>query len=131
MLRALAVVTVLTAAACEPSWSIHGQVAVADAALRPGTPDQARLAPLPRALVTLRCPALKGASASEVSVMADPMGFFELTGSGPAPLLECEVIAQAPGHHRSVTSLDDACADDGEGEGRCVNAAMLARLERE
>ena len=128
MLRlAVAAAALAATVGCQPSWSIHGRVAVAKAGEASLAGDDS-LTPLPFARVTLSCPGSKGVATRAVT--ADRHGFFEFDGAGPGPALECEILAQAGGYAPSATSVDDICADDGEGEGRCVSATLLATLEK-
>ena len=127
--RLLIAALLATLAGCQTSWSIHGQVASVPAGMAGQQNDEVVPEPLGRAKVTLRCPTKSG-KFHDRGVVADSLGRFEFDGSGTGPSLECVVIAEAPGHTKSVTPMDEACADDGEGEGRCVSATMLAELER-
>ena len=128
MVRFLATAALLAAAGCEPSWSVRGQVATQSVTAEPGEGD-ASATPIPQARVTLRCPGARG-HAIERTALTDRLGWFEFSGNGAGPVLACEVVAQAPGHAESVTTLDEACADDGEGDGRCLSATLLTRLEK-
>jgi hypothetical protein len=125
----LAAALLATLTACQTSWSIQGQVASVPAGLAGQQDDDVTPVPLSRAKVTLRCPSKNG-KYTERTVMADQLGLFQLEGTGPGPTLDCLVIAEAPGHSPSVTEIDEACADDGQGEGRCASATLLAELER-
>ena len=130
MYRFIAAAALLAAASgCEPSWSIRGQVA-SQAVTARSAGDDASATPIAQATVTLRCPGAKGSSVERTAV-TDRLGWFEFSGNGPGPVLACDVVAQAPGHAESVTPLDEACADDGDGDGRCLSATMLSRLEKQ
>ena len=124
-----AAVLLLALSACQTSWSIHGQVAAAQSGLSGEADGDLTPVPLSRAKVTLRCPTAKTGKFVERTVVADQLGLFQLEGSGPGPSLDCVVIAEAPGHAPSVTAVDEACADDDDGEGRCTSATLLAELQ--
>lgn len=131
MSKSLAAAALLLAlCACESSWSIHGQVASAPVGLAGQQDDDLTPVPLSSAKVTLRCPAAQPGKFTERTVVADQMGLFLLKGTGAGPSLDCVVIAEAPGHAPSITEIDDACADEDAGEGRCASATLLAELER-
>jgi hypothetical protein len=130
MVKLVAAASLLAAlTACQPSWSIHGQVAsvpVGSANLRDGSVTPV---PIAHAKVTLRCPG-KGSKAADRVVQADRLGLFEIAGDGAGPSLECVLVAEAAGHAPAVTSMDEACADDGEAEGSCASATLMAELEK-
>ena len=136
MLRVLAFAALVTATlGCEPSWSVRGQVASRAARVAGSATTAADdltdsdSEPIAQAKVTLRCPGAKGKLVERTAV-TDGFGWFEFSGNGPGPALTCSVVAQAAGHAPAVLPLDEACADDGEGEGRCLSATPLARLEK-
>ena len=131
MVRVIAAAALLAAATgCEPSWSIRGQVASRVSIDESPGDDGASAAPLQQARVTLRCPGARGAKV-ERTALTDRLGWFEFSGNGPGPALDCELVAEAPGYAANVTTLDEACADDGDGDGRCLSATLLARLEKQ
>jgi hypothetical protein len=132
MSKSLAAAALLLAlTACQSSWSIHGQVASVPAGLAGQQDDEVTPVPLSRAKVTLRCPVpAKAGEFTERTVVADHLGLFQLGGTGAGPALDCLVIAEAPGHAPSITEIDEACADDDGGEGRCTSATLLAELQQ-
>ena len=131
MSKSLAAAALLLAvSACQNSWSIHGQVASVPAGLAGQQDGEVTAEPISGAKVTLRCPAARLGKFTERTVVADQLGLFLIEGSGAGPALDCVVVAEAPGHAPSVTEIDDACADEDGGEGRCSSATLLAGLER-
>jgi len=103
------------AAACEPAWSVQGHVRA----------DDGSRSPVAGALLTLRCPGQRDATAR-----SDRDGLFELGGAGLGPSLECAVIATAPGRAVAEIGLRDACEDPSDAAGKCSVAVLEVPLSR-
>ena len=115
--RLLPLLALCAAAACEPAWSVQGQVRVEGVDARP----------LRGATVSLRCPG----GQQDVSAVTDHEGVFELGGRGPGPALECTVVVAAPAFVQARFPLAQACEDSRDDPpGRCEVAMVDAVLSR-
>jgi hypothetical protein len=113
--RFLTLLALCAAAACEPAWSVQGQV-------RAGDGSRSAVA---GALLTLRCP-----GQPDVTARSDRGGLFELGGPGLGPSLDCAVIATAPGRSSSEIPLRDVCEDPSDAAGKCSVAVLEVPLSR-
>ncbi|HYV66525.1 MAG TPA: hypothetical protein VE964_09815 [Myxococcales bacterium] len=115
--RWLALLALLCAAvACEPAWSVQGQVHA----------DGVDRRPLRGATAALRCPGQQ-----DLSATTDHEGVFELGGRGPGPGLDCAVVIAAPAFSTARIPLVQACEDAREDPpGRCEVAMVDAVLSR-
>jgi len=122
LLAAVAAVGAVSLSGCEAEWSLRGHV-VGSGVTRSDDAAFDGKVPLAYARIVLLC-----AGEPDRGVQADRDGAFELAGSGPGPRLDCLVEATAPGRAAWRAPVDAVCADDGEGDGRCANGAMVAEL---
>jgi|SRR6267143_551846 hypothetical protein len=113
--RFLLLLALSAAAACEPAWSVQGQVRAAD-----GSPS-----PVAGALLTLRCP-----GQPDLAARSDRDGLFELGGAGLGPSLSCVVIGTAAGRAVAEIPLRDACEDPSDAAGKCSVAVLEIPLSR-
>jgi len=115
--RCLAMAALFSAvSACEPAWSVQGQVRAEGTERRP----------VRGAAVALRCPGQQ-----DLSSTTDQDGVFELGGRGPGPALECSVVIAAPAYAPASVSLVQACEDAREDPpGGCEVAMVDAALSR-
>jgi len=104
--RLFAVLAVCAAAACDPAWSVQGQVRANGAAVA-------------GALATLRCP-----GEPDRTARSDRYGLFELGGPGFGPSLACAVLVTAPGRGAADVPLRDACEDPSDAAGQCSVAVL-------
>jgi hypothetical protein len=109
MARLSALLALCAVAACDPAWSVQGQVRAAD---RSG-------AAVAGALATLRCP-----GEPDQTARSDRYGLFELGGPGFGPNLACAVLVAAPGRGAAEIPLGDACEDPSEAAGKCSVAVL-------
>jgi hypothetical protein len=109
--RFLPLLALCAAAACEPAWSVQGQVRAAGIERRP----------VRGATVALRCPG----SQQDLSAISDHDGLFELGGRGPGPALDCAVVVAAPAFAPARFPLAQACEDALEDPPRRCEVAMV------
>ena len=115
--RFLPLLALCAATACEPAWSVQGQVRAAGAERRA----------VRGATVALRCPG----DQQELSATTDHDGVFELGGRGPGPGLDCSLVVAAPAFAAARFSLAQACEDAREDPpGRCEVAMVDVVLSR-
>jgi hypothetical protein len=109
--RCLAMAVLLCAvSACEPAWSVQGQVRAEGTDRRP----------VRGATAALRCPGMQ-----DLSSTTDHDGLFELGGRGPGPGLECSVAIAAPAYAPASISLAQACEDAREDPPGGCEVAMV------
>jgi len=115
--RCLAMAALLCAAsACEPAWSVQGQVRAEGTERRP----------IRGATAALHCPGMQ-----DLSSTTDYDGLFELGGRGPGPALDCSVVIAAPAFAPASISLAQSCEDAREdAPGGCEVAMVDAVLIR-
>ena len=112
--RFLSLLALCATAACEPAWSVQGQV-------------RAEQRPVRGATVALHCPD----TPQDVSATTDHEGLFELGGRGPGPAMECSVVVAAPAFTPAQFPLTQACEDSREDPpARCEVAMVDAVLSR-
>ncbi len=104
----------LLAAACDPAWSVQGQVRGPGAAAVRG------------AGVALRCPGQQ-----DLAAITDREGTFELDGRGPGPSLDCSVVVAAPAYAPVRVQLGEVCEQiQGDPPHGCDVALVHAELSR-
>ena len=115
--RFLPLLALSAAAACEPAWSVQGQVRAGGVERRP----------VRGATVALRCPGMQ----QDLSAITDHDGVFERGGHGPGPTLDCAIVVAAPAFVPARFPLAQACEDALEDPpGRCEVAMVDAVLSR-